>query len=1118
MYATLHNHTTYSILDGFSLPQEYLERCKELGIKCFGITEHGNVYSHLYFSKLQKDYPDIKLLYGVEFYECLDINEKNKDNKYYHLLAFAKNERGRIALNHLVTQSNFEGFYYKPRVDINIMKPYGKDLIVCSACLASKLSREKDYNKCLEYVNEYKNVFPNFFLEMQSHKTADQSEYNQKILKLSHDTQTPFIITTDSHVARKEDLPYQAKFIQIARDKETMGEIYEGCYIQSEEEIHQTMDGQIGRDNVNLGLANTLVLADLCDDVKMPFQSPRLPKFDTPEQFSSELEYFNYLIKQGWYDRKLDQMSKDKQDIYRKRIEEEYQVITSMGFVGYFLIVWDYIKYCRDTGLVVGPGRGSGAGSLICYCLQITQLDPVEFGLIFERFLNPEKISYPDIDTDFTDRDAVIAHMCDKYGKGKVCQILNFSYITPNVAIRDAARILGIPYSESQRIADCFKYDTFQEGLDNHPELLNSIDKYGELFSMAQKFTGKIRNVSKHAGGVAVADTTLDEYLACKRGDNGETVIQCDKKMVEAIGLVKFDLLGVETLSIIQNTAKLAGINPDDLLPINGKLLNDKEAFDVICRLDVDGLFQVEGAGMVDLIKKLQPRNLMELSDIIALFRPDSMAFIDDYVNAKVNHKYPEYIHPDLKEILDPTYGSLIYQETMMNIVKKFSGKSFGRADIFRKVVSKKMKDKVKEEVDKLYGEIINNGYSEEVAKSITHMLETFGGYLFNSSHSYLYSTITLQTAYLKAHYPIEFYTSLLNSCIGNNAKINKYVNNIKKHNIPILPPSINHSQKDFSIVTNKQGQKEILFGLSAITAVGEKVADLILEERSKNGKFTGLDNLIERIPLSKDQVVALIKSGALPYRDKKVALEKYFEKVYPVKEVVEYKPVKSLPTQKELKEKWGIDCTIIKDRDERLKLYNEEAKKWYDSVKKKQLLEENKAKNNLEFADFQEKYMQNEEFWEFETLNIFLTQPNPFIEVYDYVRPIEIIEENSTGVIVGIISNIIKKTDKHNKQYAHMQIYSADGIKEVTSWASDYARNSYLYAKKNKVALLVEKKEGNKLFCCGCKPYLDWYNTDFQDLKAILKNKSIEAVYKNPRPLREKSKVIEEDNEENNN
>ena len=395
-YSSLHNHTMYSLLDGFGTPKEMLEQCQKVGIKTYAITEHGNEYSWVYFDKLKKDYPDIKLIYSVELYECFNTSVHDKNNKYFHLIALAKNEAGRKALNTIITKSNLEDFYIKPRVQLSDIEPYADDLVICSACLASKLAKESDFDKCVKYIEEYKSLFPHFFLEMQSHKSEEQAKYNQKILKLSKITNTPYIITTDSHAATKDDLYYQARHVQIAHDTETMSESYEGCYLQSEQEIYETMTSQIGKENVQYGLEQTNVISDMINDVKMPFQEPQLPTYPLPKGFKDNNEYLWHLIKQGWKTRNFDKLSIEEQKIRKDRLNYEMDIIHQMGFDGYFIIVWDFINYAKTHNVKVGVGRGSGSGSLVCFTIGITNLDPIKYGLIFERFLNPQRVSYPD--------------------------------------------------------------------------------------------------------------------------------------------------------------------------------------------------------------------------------------------------------------------------------------------------------------------------------------------------------------------------------------------------------------------------------------------------------------------------------------------------------------------------------------------------------------------------------------------------------------------------------------------------------------------------------------------------------------------------------------------------
>ncbi len=735
MYSSLHNHSYFSFLDGICSPKEMLEQAKNVGLHSLAITDHGNIFSYVYFDEIKKNYPDIKVLYGVEFYECNDMKIKNENNKYYHLIAIAKNEDGRKALNHLITKSNFDGFYYKPRIDLNAMKPYGKNLIVSSACLASKLAKEPSFDKCIEYINEYKSIFPYYYLEMQSHNVSLQKEYNVKILKLAETTNTPFIITTDSHAATNKQLFYQKYHVAIARDAETIGETYKDCYIQSENEIHNIMDNQIGYNNVCKALENTNKIADMCDELSMPYSKPKLPKFPLPKGFNTDYDYLVYLCNKGWNIRNIDTLSEKEIGEHKERLSHELSIIKQMGFEGYFLIVWEFIHWAKKNDILIGAGRGSGAGSLVNYLLGISQLDPLKFGLIFERFLNPERISMPDIDTDVSDRGRIIEHMKYLYGEDKVCQVANFSMITNIVAIKDIGRILQIPYTVCDKVSKRFTSDDWNECVKNCSDILENHPEYNEWFDIAQHETGRPRQLGIHAGGVIVADGDLDNYDALCRGSKGERVLQMDKHYCESIGLIKLDLLGLSTLNIIRNACEYAHINSWDIDINNPKFFNDKNMYTVIQNGDTDNVFQCESDGMTGLIKKLKPENFSEVSACLALYRPDTMNSLNDYIDRKYHPEHITYLHQDLKPIFEETHGLIVYQEQVMGIARIMGGRTWGGADLLRKGIGKKDKALVQVEADKLYNEICNNHYNQKLARTIANTVRDMGGYSFNKSH-----------------------------------------------------------------------------------------------------------------------------------------------------------------------------------------------------------------------------------------------------------------------------------------------------------------------------------------------------------------------------------------------
>lgn len=1078
MYSSLHNHTYYSLLDGYGSPKEMLDRAKEIGLKAFAITEHGNVYSHIYFDLIKKDYPDIKMIYGCELYECEDITVKDKDNKYFHLICLIRNEQGRKDLNKVITKSNFEGFYFKPRCTVEDIKPYAENFVISSACLASKLARESDFEKCIEYINEYKEAFPHFFLEMQSHSHQDQCLYNQKILELSKRTNTPFIITTDSHAPKKEDLYYQDKLIQIGRkssnnDKNAIenSEVYEGCYMQFEDEIHEIMDSQIGYENVCLGLENTNKVADLIENVDMPFQKPQLPTFPLPDGYRDNNEFLWHLVRQGWKDRGYDNLSEDEQQVRRTRLNYEMGIIHSMGFDGYFLFVWDFIKAAETLGIEVGKGRGSAAGSLVCYCCHITDIDPIKYGLIFERFLNPERVGLPDIDTDVGNRDAIIDYLVDKYGEERVCQIINYSYITPTVAITDVGKILGFPYNQMQKLSQKFTFDKWDDCMKANPNLLADNPQYADLFDIAKHLSGRVKTVSIHAGGVGIVDTTINDYMPMKIGTKGEHVIQVDKHYVEDIGIVKFDLLGVATLNLVKEIKDDLHLDPWDYDINNPEFENDRPTYELLASGKTNGVFQVESAGMKDLLIRLKPKleqlDFEVISVILALYRPDSMGALDEYVEMATGGSRPPSIHPDMDEILKDTNYCMIYQEQLLDIVKKFGGRTYGGADLFRKAIGKKIVELVQKESEILRGEIVANGYPKEIADKIANELSQKGGYLFNKSHSYSYAVLCFETAWFKAHYPTYFFKALFNQNKDKAGAINKYILDARYFNVDIMPPNINHSGMNFTVDKDK-----VLFGLSAIGGIGESLSKQIIEERENNGIYKSFDDLIQRLSLGKASVIALIKSGAIPCKNKREKLILYLKSEY---QPLKFSEVQSLPTYKKLEEDWNINLKkyVIPSSGKRTVYDKEALLTEYNRLKKIQF-EENQKVRFQKYIDDNKKYLEDEQFWEFQTLQVFIND-NPFDAAYTFLTPFEDVPDGEKCTLVGIIAKVQKKKDKNGKQFAYINIYSSFGLVEGIVWHSQLKEYEDLVKKGQQVAILCKKDSEEKVIVEKLKPYSKW-------------------------------------------
>lgn len=653
-----------------------------------------------------------------------------------------------------------------------------------------------------------------------------------------------------------------------------------------------------------------------------------------------------------------------------------------------------------------------------------------------------------------------------------VCQISNFSYITPNVAIKDVARILDrdpkrmekygrqIGTKKAFEIAKLFNNEKWEDCIVANKSSIEkySDDIYTDLFRIAKAMSGRVRHVSIHAGGVGIVGTKISDYMPMRLTDKNEQVIQVDKKIIEDIGIVKFDLLGLGNLGIIQDTLNIAGIDHWEIDPNNENFLNDKEAYDLISSGDTASVFQLESKGMRNLCQQLKPKCVEDISDIIALFRPDVIqaGMLDDYVDRKVNGTKIEYIHPDMEKILGRTYGVQIYQEQSMEITRVFGGRSYSGADTLRKLIAKKQVEKVKPEIAKLRQEIIDNGYTKEVSDSICDVMEGFGNYSFNKSHSIGYSIIALQTAYLKAHYPVAFYCAVLNSCDNDNGKINKYISECDIHNVKVLPPRINESNSKFSVVDGK-----ILFGLNAINSVGSILVEKIVDERNEHGLYTSIPNLMERVSdLNTAQIVSLIKSGC--FGENKEELIKSFLKWTVNQKVTdeykEYKPVKTLPSLLVLKTEYGIDTDVIKDKQERLDLYNAARKKLHETVEHEQWKEKQKLKKKSMYHELIDKYAGDKEYWEFESISTFLTD-NPFKDVYQHIkRPFSVVEEDQEFFDIGIISKITKKKDKYKRTYCFFNLYSFSGIIEGVCFASTYDNLNSLITKGNKVAVFGKK------------------------------------------------------------
>lgn len=677
-----------------------------------------------------------------------------------------------------------------------------------------------------------------------------------------------------------------------------------------------------------------------------------------------------------------------------------------------------------------------------------------------------QKCNVVKLDIDVSDRPTVINYLIDKYGENRVCQIINFSYITPVVAIKDVGKILGFKYNEMDKLSKKFSYNTFQECINNNINYLSEHPEYSELLDIAGKLSGRVKTVSCHAGGVGIVDTDISDYMAMKLGSDGEHVIQVDKRLVEQIGIIKFDILGVQTLKMVQEIQNDLHLSEYDININNPKFENDRSPFELLNKALTNGVFQVESAGMKDLLLRLQATNMEDLSAVLALYRPDSMGALEEFIKCKHDPSLVTYIHPDMKPILESTYGCMIYQEQLLDIVRTFGGRSYGGADLFRKAIGKKNIELVKQESEKLYQEIIDNGYSHEIAKTISEELKTKGGYLFNKSHSYSYAVLCFQTAYLKINYPVYFFKALFNLNKDKAGMVNKYIVDSKQFEVTVLPPHINKSQVDFSIYDNN-----VMFGFSAITGIGERIAQEIVAEREKNGKYKNLQDLLSRTTLTKTQIINLMKSGAIPTKDKKNCLLKYLKSLY---KPLEYKELSKLPTYNKLIIDYDIDIEKYRigngkydyDKDLLLTLVNQKKKEKFD------LQQEDRLK---QFLLTNNKYLENADFWEFEALQIFIHN-NPFEEALPYLTTaFEAVENDNDCVVVGVISRVQKKKDRNKKPFAFVNIYSTFGIIEGVLWNSQLVQYEDLAKKGSQVAIKCRKTDEDKVTIQAMRPYVEW-------------------------------------------
>ena len=877
-FTHLHVHSEYSLLDGSCKIKELAARAKELGMDSMAITDHGVMYGVIDFYRAAREV-GIKPIIGCEVYVApgsrFDRENTNGEDRYYHLVLLAENDTGYHNLLKIVSKGFVDGFYYKPRVDYEVLETYHEGVIALSACLAGEVQRylaRGMYEEACRSARHYEQIFGkgNFFLELQDHGIPTQKTVNQGLMRMSRELSMDLVATNDIHYILAEDAAPHDILLCIQTGKKVSDENrmrYEGgqYYVKSEEEMRALFP------YAQEAIDNTHKIAERCN-VEIEFGVTKLPKYEVPEGYDS-WSYLNKLCQDG-----MAKRYPNDDGTLQERLSYELGVIHNMGYVDYFLIVWDFIHFARSHDIMVGPGRGSAAGSIVSYCLEITNIDPVRYDLLFERFLNPERVSMPDIDIDFCfeRRQEVIDYVVEKYGKDQVVQIVTFGTLAAKGVVRDVGRVLDLPYARCDAIAKMIPGDlgmTLDKALKQSPDLreaYQSDDEVRYLIDMAKRLEGLPRHTSMHAAGVVIGQRAMDEFVPLSRASDGTITTQFTMTTLEELGLLKMDFLGLRTLTVIQNAVCQAEENYGVHLVMEEIDYNDKEVLASIGTGKCDGIFQLESSGMKSFMKELRPENLEDIIAGISLYRPGPMDFIPRYLKGKNDKGSITYECPQLEHILGPTYGCIVYQEQVMQIVRDLAGYTMGRSDLVRRAMSKKKAAVMeKERQNFVYGNpeehvkgCIENGIDEKTANHIYDEMIDFARYAFNKSHAACYAVVAYQTAYLKYYYPKEFFAALMTSVMDNVNKVSEYILTCRQMGIRILPPDINEGQSGFSV-----SDDAIRYGLSAIKSIGRNVVDEIIRERKNNGLFTSIDDFVERMggrEVNKRTLENFIKAGAM--------------------------------------------------------------------------------------------------------------------------------------------------------------------------------------------------------------------------------------------------------------
>lgn len=1071
-FTHLHVHTEYSLLDGSNKIKEYVKRVKELGMDSAAITDHGVMYGVIDFYKECKA-QGIRPVIGCEVYVApnsrFDKELTGGEDRYYHLVLLAENNTGYDNLMKIVSRGFTEGYYYKPRVDMEILNEFHEGIIALSACLAGEVQRyiQKGLiDEAKKAALKYRDCFGegNYFLELQDHGLAEQHLVNTTLMQMSRELQIPLVATNDVHYTYADDVEPHDILLCLQTGKRLSDQDrmrYEGgqYYVKSEEEMKGLFPYAWE------AVENTQRIAERCN-VEIEFGVTKLPRFDVPDGYDS-WTYLNKLCYDGLterYGEDHDAPAGTTGQSLKERLDYELGVIKTMGYVDYFLIVWDFINYSKSNGIMVGPGRGSAAGSIVSYCLKITNIDPIKYNLLFERFLNPERVSMPDIDIDFCfeRRQEVIDYVSRKYGPEKVVQIVTFGTLAAKGVIRDVGRVMDLPYAYVDSLAKMIPNElniTIERALKINPDLRKLYETDAQvkhLIDMCKRLEGLPRHTSMHAAGVVICSRPAEELVPLSRGADGSVTTQFTMTTIEELGLLKMDFLGLRTLTVLRDAVKLIEKSAGVHIDIDHIDFDDKKVLASIGTGKTDGVFQLESGGMKNFMKELKPENLEDIIAGISLYRPGPMDFIPKYIKGKNSGGVVTYECPQLEPILSPTYGCIVYQEQVMQIVRDLGGYSLGRSDLVRRAMSKKKQAVMeKERANFIYGNpeenvpgCVSNGISESVASHIYDEMMDFAKYAFNKSHAACYAVVAYQTAYLKYYYPVEFMAALMTSVIDNSAKVAEYIMTCRNMGITILPPDINQGEGGFSVNGNS-----IRYALTAIKSVGRPVIEAVVNERNERGPFTNLKDFITRVAdkdVNKKAIENFIKAGAF---DSFAGTRKQFMSAYvQIMEHIVRDKKNNMAGQMSLFD--IVDDSQKDDFDIKLPDVGEYPKEMMLAFEKEVLgiyisghpLEEQEELWRKGITNTTADFMLDEESGE------------------------TIVKDNAPAVIGGMIADKKIKYTKNDKVMAFLQIEDLLGSVEVIVFPKDYEKNSDKLMEDNKVfvrgRVSLEEDRDGKLIC----------------------------------------------------